>query len=81
VFPDPFTFRVDREPNEHLAFGIGVHFCLGANLARLELQEIFRGIADRLHDMETTAPPRRLRSCFINGVKEMRVRFRPGPLV
>ena len=39
VFPDPFAFRVDRDPNEHLGFGIGVHFCLGANLARLELQE------------------------------------------
>jgi cytochrome P450 len=36
IFPDPFSFRVDRQPNEHYAFGIGVHFCLGANLARLE---------------------------------------------
>ena len=59
--------------------GGGNHFCLGANLARLELNEIFRGIVSRLHDIETAAPPRRLRSCFINGVKEMRVRFRPGP--
>ena len=46
----------------------------------MELQEVFRGIVDRLHDIETVAPPRRLRSCFINGVKEMRVRFKPGPL-
>jgi cholest-4-en-3-one 26-monooxygenase len=79
VFPDPDTFNIRRSPNEHVAFGFGEHYCLGANLARLELQEIFRGITMRLHDIEMTAPPRRLRSCFINGVKEMQVRFRPGP--
>ena len=80
VFENPDTFNIRRSPNEHVAFGFGEHFCLGANLARLELQEIFRGIVSRMHDMEMTSPPRRLRSCFINGVKEMRVRFRPGPL-
>jgi cytochrome P450 len=80
VFPAPDTFDVRRSPNEHLAFGIGEHYCLGANLARLELQEIFRGIVLRLRDVELTAAPRRLRSTFINGVKEMRVRFRPGSL-
>jgi len=80
VFQDPDAFNIRRSPNEHVAFGFGEHFCLGANLARMELQEVFRGIATRLFDMETTAEPRRLRSCFINGVKEMRVRFRPGPI-
>jgi cholest-4-en-3-one 26-monooxygenase len=78
VFADPDTFDVRRHPNDHLAFGVGEHYCLGANLARLELREIFRGIVTRFRDMEITAPPRRLRSTFINGVKEMRVRFRPG---
>ena len=78
VFADPDTFDVRRHPNDHLAFGVGEHYCLGANLARLELREIFRGIVTRFRDMEMTAPPRRLRSTFINGVKEMRVRFRPG---
>ncbi len=81
VFDKPDTFDIRRQPNEHLAFGIGEHFCLGANLARLELNEIFRGILTRIHDIELTAAPRRLRSAFINGVKEMRVRFRPGPIV
>ncbi len=81
VFDKPDTFDIRRQPNEHLAFGIGEHFCLGANLARLELNEIFRGILTRVHDIELTAAPRRLRSAFINGVKEMRVRFRPGPIV
>ena len=79
VFPKPDVFDVRRSPNEHVAFGFGEHYCLGANLARLELQEIFRGIVTRMHDIELTAPPRRLRSCFINGVKEMQIRFRPGP--
>jgi cholest-4-en-3-one 26-monooxygenase len=81
VFTEPDRFDIRRNPNEHLAFGIGEHFCLGANLARLELNEIFRGLLLRLHDVELAAPPRRLRSTFINGVKEMRIRFRPGPAV
>jgi cholest-4-en-3-one 26-monooxygenase len=80
VFDQPDRFHIRRSPNEHVAFGFGEHYCLGANLARLELQEIFRGIVARLHDIEPVAAPRRLRSCFINGVKEMRIRFRPGPV-
>jgi cholest-4-en-3-one 26-monooxygenase len=80
VFVDPDTFNIRRSPNEHLAFGIGEHYCLGANLARLELNEIFRGLITRLHSIELAAPPRRLRSTFINGVKEMRVCFAPGPV-
>ena len=77
VFAEPERFDVRRDPNEHLSFGIGEHFCLGASLARLELQMIFTGLVRRMHDLEITSPPRRLRSNFINGVKEMRVRFRP----
>ncbi|MEE9607239.1 MAG: cytochrome P450 [Myxococcota bacterium] len=77
VFENPNAFDVARSPNEHVAFGIGEHFCLGANLARMELQEIFREIVTRLPDMELAAPPRRMRSNFINGCKEMRVRYTP----
>ncbi|MEO8601727.1 MAG: cytochrome P450 [bacterium] len=80
IFKDADTFNIRRSPNDHVAFGFGEHYCLGANLARMELQEIFRGISMRFREMETTAPPRRLRSTFINGVKEMRVKFRPGRL-
>jgi cholest-4-en-3-one 26-monooxygenase len=78
VFEDPQRFDIRRSPNEHVAFGYGEHYCLGANLARMELQEIFREIVTRIDGMEMTAAPRRLRSNFINGVKEMRVRFEPG---
>jgi cholest-4-en-3-one 26-monooxygenase len=78
VFEDPDRFDIRRTPNDHVAFGYGEHYCLGANLARMELQEIFRGIAERVHGIEMVEAPRRLRSNFINGVKEMRVRFRPG---
>jgi len=79
VFEDAHRFDIRRSPNDHIAFGYGEHYCLGANLARMELQEIFREITGRIDGMEMTAPPRRLRSNFINGVKEMRVRFDPGP--
>jgi cholest-4-en-3-one 26-monooxygenase len=78
VFRDPHRFDIRRSPNDHIAFGYGEHYCLGANLARMELQEIFREITTRIRGMQTTAAPRRLRSNFINGVKEMRVRFEPG---
>ena len=78
VFPDPDRFDVARSPNEHLAFGIGEHFCLGANLARLELKVIFEELLRRLPDMEPAAPPRLLRSNFIDGIKEMRVKFAPS---
>jgi cholest-4-en-3-one 26-monooxygenase len=78
IFADPHRFDVRRSPNDHIAFGYGEHYCLGANLARMELQEIFREIVTRIDGMERTVPVRRLRSNFINGVKEMRVRFTPG---
>jgi cholest-4-en-3-one 26-monooxygenase len=78
VFEDPDRFDVGRHPNEHLSFGIGEHFCLGANLARLELNAIFEEIVPRLRKPEFAGPVRRLRSNFVNGVKEMRVRFEPG---
>jgi cholest-4-en-3-one 26-monooxygenase len=81
VFPEPQRFDIRRTPNDHVAFGYGEHYCLGANLARMELQEIFREIVTRVDGLERTAKPRRLRSNFINGVKEMRVEFTPGPVV
>jgi cytochrome P450 len=76
-FANPDRFDIRRHPNHHMAFGIGEHFCLGAHLARMELRIIFREILARLDDMQLAGPVKRLRSNFINGVKEMRVGFTP----
>jgi cholest-4-en-3-one 26-monooxygenase len=78
VFPDPDVFRVDRRPNPHLAFGIGEHFCLGANLARLELRAIFRQLRERVDEVELAGPFERMRSSFLGGVKRMPVRVSPA---
>jgi len=79
VFDTPFAFRVDRKPNPHLAFGIGEHFCLGANLARLELRVAFRQLAERLEHVELAAPPERLHSSFVGGIKRVPIRYRLRP--
>jgi cholest-4-en-3-one 26-monooxygenase len=78
VFQNPDRFDITRHPNEHLSFGVGEHFCLGANLARMELQMVFDGLMKRMPDIQLAADPRRLRSNFINGVKEMQVQFSPS---
>jgi cholest-4-en-3-one 26-monooxygenase len=78
-FDDPFTFDIERWPNKHIAFGGGgAHYCLGANLARMELRLIFREILERIPDMRQTADVAMLRSNFIGGVKHMPVAFTPG---
>jgi len=77
VFPDADRFDIARDPNDHLAFGIGAHFCLGANLARLEITVMFEELLRRLPDIELAGPVERLRSNFINGIKRMPVRFTP----
>jgi cholest-4-en-3-one 26-monooxygenase len=77
VFADPFKFDVGRTPNEHLAFGVGQHFCLGSSLARLELRVIFEELLRRLPDISPAGEARRLRSNFINGIKTMPVRYTP----
>ncbi|HSP98857.1 MAG TPA: cytochrome P450 [Candidatus Dormibacteraeota bacterium] len=77
VFKDAETFDVGRTPNDHLAFGIGEHFCLGASLARLELNILFEELLRRLPDISLDGPPVRLRSNFVHGIKSMPVRFTP----
>lgn len=76
AFADPFRFDVSRAPNEHLAFGVGEHFCLGANLARLELEAMLGEVLRRFDDIELAAPVERVRSIFIGGIKRMPIRFR-----
>lgn len=77
VFDDPDVFRIDRTPNPQLSFGIGQHFCLGANLARLSLRLVFEELLAGITDIEVAAPPRRLHSNLINGIKEMQLTYRP----
>ena len=80
VFDDPFRFDVTRTPNDHLGFGgPGPHFCLGAHLARREVSVMFRELLTRLPDLHATAPPDRLRSNFINGVKHLPVAWTAQP--
>jgi cholest-4-en-3-one 26-monooxygenase len=76
VFEEPFEFRVDRQPNRHLAFGSGTHFCMGANLARAELEALFRHLLDRLEWFEITDAPERLNSAVNGGIKHLQLRCR-----
>lgn len=78
VFTDPDVFDITREPNPHVGFGGGgPHFCLGRHLAKLELECLFRSLIQQVDHVELIAGPRRLRSNFINGIKEMTVKFIP----
>jgi cholest-4-en-3-one 26-monooxygenase len=78
VFVDPHRFDVGRTPNDHVTFGGGgVHYCLGASLARAEIKATMRQIVERLPDLELAGPPDRLHSDFVNGIKTMPVRFTP----
>jgi cholest-4-en-3-one 26-monooxygenase len=76
VFDEPFTFRIDRQPNHHLAFGSGPHFCMGANLARVELETLFRHLLTRLEWFELTGPAERLNSAVNGGIKHLNLRCR-----
>ncbi len=75
-FDDPHTFNILREPNEHIAFGGGgPHFCLGANLARMEIKVLFDELVHRVPKIEKLKEPDRLRSNFINGLKHLPVKL------
>lgn len=83
VFEDPENFRIDRNPNSHLAFGFGTHFCMGNQLARLELKLMLSKIIERMPDLrladETRLPLRPAN--FVSGLEEMPVVFTPGKRV
>jgi cytochrome P450 len=75
VFADPFRFDVGRDPNKHLAFGYGVHFCLGAALARMEVSSFFSELVPRLKSIELTGDPEHVATTFVGGLKHLPVRY------
>ena len=79
VFDDPFRFDILRNPNPHLSFGgTGAHYCMGANLARLTVNLMFGALADAMPDLKELAPPERLRSGWLNGIKHWKVDYSGG---
>ena len=77
VFAEPDRFDIRRTPNHHLSFGIGEHFCLGANFARMQLRSILREVVTRLPDIRVVKPPKLQRSNLIHGICELPVEFTP----
>mgnify|MGYP000851215144 CR=1 FL=1 len=79
AFDEPYAFRIDRRPNEHLAFGIGPHYCLGANLARLEIQIVIGALLARLPDLRPVAghPIRLGLNPLLATIEEAEMEFTP----
>ncbi|GAA2609097.1 cytochrome P450 [Actinomadura fulvescens] len=75
VFDDPFGFDVGRDPNKHLAFGFGVHYCLGAALARMEVRAFFEELLPRLDSIELAGKPESTATTFVGGLKRLPVRY------
>ncbi|HEU5026319.1 MAG TPA: cytochrome P450 [Spirillospora sp.] len=75
VFDDPFAFDVGRDPNKHLAFGFGVHYCLGAALARIEVRAFFEELLPRLGSIELAGPAESIATTFVGGLKRLPVRY------
>ncbi|ANI40290.1 cytochrome P450 [Mycolicibacterium vaccae] len=75
VFDDPFRFDVGRVPNRHLGFGRGVHFCLGAPLARMEMNSLFSRLIPRLDHIELAGRPEFLATTFVGGLKHLPIRY------
>jgi cholest-4-en-3-one 26-monooxygenase len=79
VFEDPRRFDIGRSPNPHVTFGGGGHhYCIGANLTKLEVRIMFDALADGLPDIQLLGRPRRLRSSWLNGIKALPVAYRAG---
>ncbi|MGV0733548.1 cytochrome P450 [Mycolicibacter sinensis] len=76
VFDNPFAFDVGRDPNKHLSFGYGVHFCVASALARMEIDSFFRELIPRLDAIELTGEPQLISTTFVGGVKHLPIRYR-----
>ena len=75
VFADAARFDVGRDPNKHLSFGYGVHFCLGAALARMEMNSFFSELIPRIESIELAGEPELVATTFVGGVKHLPIRF------
>src|SRR6185369_8769062 len=75
VFDDPFRFDVSRDPNKHVAFGYGVHFCLGAALARMEVNSFFSALLPRVKSIELSGTPEHTATIFVGGLKHLPIRY------
>jgi cholest-4-en-3-one 26-monooxygenase len=75
VFDAPFEFRIDRRPNQHLVFGFGPHFCMGAHLARAELEHVFGTLPARMQFVEQAGPVERLYSSINGAIKHLPIRY------
>ncbi len=75
VFDNPFRFDVGRDPNRHLAFGYGVHFCLGAALARMEMNSLYTELIPRLESIELAGEPELSATTFVGGLKHLPIRY------
>ena len=76
IYDDPYSFRIDRKPNGHLAFGTGPHVCLGQFLARFELSSFFREFLNRVEHVELAGTPRFVEGSFVGGVKHLPIKYR-----
>lgn len=76
VFPDPFAFKVDRDPNKHVAFGYGAHVCLGQHLARMEMRILWEELLPRLASVELAGTPKLSEASFVSGPKRVPIRYR-----
>jgi cytochrome P450 len=75
VFKDPTRFDVGRDPNKHLSFGYGVHFCLGAALARMEMNSFFSELVPRINSIELAGEPELMATTFVGGLKHLPIRY------
>lgn len=79
VFDDPFRFDIGRSPNKHLSFGFGVHYCLGAMLARMELKALYTELVPRLRSVELAGDPKLMKTIFVGGLKSLPIRYEVEP--
>ena len=76
IFPEPEEFRVDRKGAKQLAFGFGVHVCLGQHLARMEMSALFKALLNRVEHIELAGEPTYMQSTFVGGLKSLPIRYR-----